>query len=140
MSGGAGRAVSALLDTQVLIRWLGGIGQLSREQTRAIRRADPDDPVLVSDISLWEIVVLCELGRIELDLPLRDWLERAVAPPLVRRVGISPAVAAGVAALPPSFHRDPADRIIVATARTLGASIVTSDDRIVSARLVPTIS
>ena len=44
----------------------------------------------------------------------RDWLDKAVAPPLVRRQGISPVVAADMAALPESFHRDPDDRIIVA--------------------------
>lgn len=132
--------MSALLDTHVLIWWVGGIRRLSPRQVRAIRRASLDDPLIVSDISLWEIAVLHELGRIELDLPLRDWLERAVAPPLVRRVGISPAVAAEVAALPRSFHRDPADRIIVATARLLGVAVVTSDERIVAANLVPTIT
>jgi PIN domain nuclease of toxin-antitoxin system len=50
-----------------------------------------------------------------------------------------PAVAAEVAALPDSFHRDPADRIIVATARVLGAALVTRDRRIVEAGLVPTL-
>ena len=80
-----------------------------------------------------------ELGRIKLRLPLRDWLEAAVAPPLVVRAGISPAVAAEVAMLPVTFHRGPADRILVATARVLGATLVTSDERIADAGLVPTI-
>ncbi|MEQ1858217.1 MAG: PIN domain-containing protein, partial [Longimicrobiales bacterium] len=71
--------------------------------------------------------------------PLRDWLEAAVAPPLVRRVAISPAVAAEVAALPDSFHRDPADRILVASARVTGSTLVTQDRRIVDSGLVPTI-
>ena len=50
-------------------------------------------------------------------VPLRAWLDKAVAPPLVRRHGISPAIAAELAMLPDSFHRDPADRILVATRR-----------------------
>ena len=78
-------------------------------------------------------------GRIRLKIPLREWLEAAVAPPLVRRCGISPAVAAELAALPDSFHRDPADRILVATARVLGATLLTQDRRIVDAALVETI-
>ena len=79
------------------------------------------------------------LGRIRLSLPLRDWLEAAVAPPLVRRCGISPAIAAELASLPESFHRDPADRILVATARVLGATLLTPDRRIVEAALATTL-
>ena len=91
------------------------------------------------NITLWEIATLYSLDRIDLRLPLRDWLERATAPPLVRRFGISPAVASEVAALPDSFHRDPADRIIVATARILGATLLTQDQRIRRAKLVDTL-
>lgn len=94
----------------------------------------------VSDITLWETATLYRLGRIRLDLPLRDFLERAVTPPLVARVGISPAIAAEVAALPKTFHRDPGDRVIVASARLLGATLLTQDRRIVEAGLVPTLN
>jgi PIN domain nuclease of toxin-antitoxin system len=80
------------------------------------------------------------LGRITLHLPLRDWLEAAAAPPLVQRLGISPAVAAAVATLPASFHRDLADRIIVASAQVLGATLLTRDQRILEAALVPTVA
>jgi PIN domain nuclease of toxin-antitoxin system len=106
---------------------------------RAISAAGPDNPLLVSDISLWEIATLHELGRIRIALPLREWLERATAPPLVRLVGISPAIAAELASLPPEFHRDPADRIIVSTARVLGATLLTRDRRIIDSQLVPTL-
>ena len=63
----------------------------------------------------------------------------AVAPPLVRRIGISPAVAAAVADLPATFHRDPADRIIVASARIMGAVLLTNDARIRDAGIVQTV-
>ena len=75
-----------------------------------------------------------------MELPLRDWLEGATAPPLVRRIGISPAIAAATAALPSTFHRDPADRILVASAQVLGATLVTRDAAIIAAGLVPTLS
>jgi PIN domain nuclease of toxin-antitoxin system len=71
---------------------------------------------------------------------LREWLEQATAPPLVQRLPISPAVAAEVATLPGSFHRDPADRIIVASARVVGATLLTQDRRIIEAEIVPTLS
>ena len=128
-----------LLDTHILLYWLEGGKRLSRQQKRIIDRANPERPLLVSDITLWEIATLYELGRIRLELPLRDWLEAAVAPPLVERAGISPAIAAETAVLPPTFHRDPADRILVATARVLGACLLTVDDRIVGSGIVKTI-
>ena len=132
--------MTALLDTHVLIWWLQGDGPLSPAQRRVLGAADGDSPLRVSDISLWEVATLHSLGRIQLTLPLREWLEKAAAPPLVRRHGISPAVGAEAAALPDSFHRDPADRIIVATARVLGATLLTNDRHIVEAGLVSTLS
>ena len=132
--------MTALLDTHVLIWWLQGGGPLSPAQRRVMNAADGDSPLRVSDISLWEVATLHSLGRIQLSIPLREWLEKAAAPPLVRRHGISPAIAADVAALPESFHRDPADRILVATARILGATLLTRDRHIVDSGLVATLS
>lgn len=94
----------------------------------------------MSDISLWEIAMLADQQRIRLDRPLRDWLETATAAPLVRRIGITPAIAAATAALPATFHRDPADRILVATARILGATLLTVDERIIGSAIVPTLA
>ena len=131
--------MTALLDTHILIWWLTDATQLSKAQREVLKSASPDGPLHVSDISLWEVAMLHSLGRIRLAMPLRDWLDKAVAPPLVRRQAISPAVAAEVAALPDSFHRDPADRIIVATARILGATLLTRDQRIVAAGLTATL-
>ena len=97
------------------------------------------ETMLVSDVSLWEVAMLESLGRLRLTIPLRDWLEKAAAPPLVRRQGISPAIASEVAGLPDWFHRDPADRILIATARVLGATLLTQDRRILDAGLADTL-
>jgi len=129
----------ALLDTHILLWWHGDRSGLSREQQDVIAAAGADSPLEVSDISLWEVAMLHGLGRIRLTIPLREWLDKAVAAPLVRRHGISPAVAAELASLPDSFHRDPADRILVATARVLGATLLTRDRRIAEAELVDTL-
>lgn len=94
----------------------------------------------MSEISLWEVATLVHLGRAELSLPVREWLEQATAAPLVERIRITPAIAAEVVAIPASFHRDPADRLLVATARVLGATLVTRDRRIIAAKLVPTLA
>lgn len=128
-----------LLDTHVLLFWLDAEERLTADQREAVRGASEEEPLWVSDITLWEIATLVSLQRIRLRLSLRDWLERAVAPPLVRRVSISPAVAAGVAALPSTFHRDPADRIIVASTLTIGAILLTQDRRIIDSALVATL-
>ncbi len=132
--------MTALLDTHILIWWLNNSNQLSPAQREVIGAASAQSPLLVSDISLWEVATLHNLGRIQLTIPLRTWLDKAVAPPLVRRHGISPAIAAELATLPDSFHRDPADRILVATARTFGATLLTQDRRIIDAALVDTLS
>jgi len=132
--------MNALLDTHILLWWHSESDRLSPEQRKIVEAADATTPLLVSDISLWEVATLHSLRRIHLKLPLREWLDKAVAPPLVRRHGISPAVAAELASLPDSFHRDPADRILVATARVFGATLLTRDRRIVDAGLVDTVS
>ena len=132
--------MTALLDTHVLVWWLGDRRRLSATQRDVVASADAGSPLLVSDISLWEVATLHSLGRIRLAIPLREWLEKAAAPPLVRRQGISPAIAETVAALPDSFHRDPADRILVATARVLDATLLTQDRRIIDAGLVDVVS
>lgn len=132
--------MSALLDTHVLIWWLNDRDRLSPAQQDVVEAADAESPLLVSDISLREVAVLHGLGRIRLTIPLREWLDKAVAPPLVRRQGISPMIAAEVASLPNSFHRDPADRILVATARVLDAAFLTQDRRIIEAELTRTVS
>lgn len=130
----------ALLDTHILIWWFDQRGRLSRAQRDVLAAADASSPLVVSDISIWEVATLWSLGRIQLAVPLREWLEKAVAPPLVRRQGISPAVAAELAVLPASFHRDPADRILVATARVMGATLLTQDRRIVDSGLAATLT
>lgn len=132
--------MKALLDTHILLWWFNATSRLSERQKSVLGSVVEEEPLWVSDITLWEIATLSSLGRIKLHLPLREWLEQASAPPLVQRMSITPAVAAEVAALPDSFHRDPADRIIVASARVLGATLLTQDDRIIQSGLVPVLT
>ena len=132
--------MKALLDTHVLIWWPNDRERLSSTQREVVGSVRPEMPLLVSDISLREVAMLHGLERIRLAIPLREWLDKATAPPLVQRQGVSPAIAAEVAVLPDSFHRDLADRILVATARVLGATLLTQDRRIVDAALADTLS
>ncbi len=132
--------MNALLDTHILLWWFEDQKRLSHKQLDVLSSASADSPLDVADISLWEIATLYGLGRIELTVPLREWLEDAVAPPLVRRRRITPAIAAELQSLPDSFHRDPADRILIATARVHGLTLLTNDRRVTQARLVETLS
>ena len=128
-----------MLDTHVFIRWLLGSKKLSRSHARLLNKAHAGAPVFISDISLWETATLVSLGRLEFDLPLREWLEASIASPAIERQAITPSIAAEVASLPDHFHRDPADRLIVATARVLRATLLTEDELIIDSKIVATI-
>ena len=95
-----------------------------------------DQRPFLCDISLWEVAMLVERGRIELDLPLGEWLDAAAHPRSVQIVSITQRIAVAVASLPDSFHRDPADRLIVATGRALGLPVLSHDRLINRSRLV----
>ena len=128
-----------LLDTHVLLWWHERPARLPNAMRRVISRASAGAPLLVSDITLWEVATLVELKRVRLSMGVSTWLQRATAAPLVERVGITPEIAAEVATLPSSFHRDAADRLLVATARALGVTLVTEDTRIVDAKICATL-
>ena len=95
----------------------------------------------MSAISCWEVAKLVEYGRLTLPCPVSDWLRQALAYPGVRLVELSPRVCVESTRLPGTFHRDPADQIIVATARVLDAPLMTADSKISAdphVKLVPT--
>ena len=131
--------MNALLDTHALVWWVDGSKKLAREQHRATERAASTGTLFLSEISFWEIAMLVEAGKLTFREPLDEWLERAAAAPTVQRIGITPAIAREVASLSTTRNWDPADRILVATARVLGARLVTSDSRIIDSKLVSTI-
>ena len=119
--------------------WFEPNPRLTIAQTAVLNKAQAGPPLLVSDVTLWEIAMLSSLGRLHFEIPLQEWLERATAAPLVERCRITPAIAAQVAALPESFHRDPADRILLATARVAEATLLTADAKIIQSGLVKTL-
>ncbi len=79
------------------------------------------------------------LGRLQFSMPTDEWLSKATAPPLVQMCRLDAEVAGEVANLPDTFHRDPADRIIVATARLREATLVTADLKIIESNIVRTL-
>jgi len=120
-----------VLDTHIWIRILGADPRLSRPEFLAsLEERAGQGALRLSAISLWETSMLAAKGRLTLTLPLRDWLAEAVKMPGLSLVALGPEISAESCLLPGDFHGDPADRIIVATARHLDAVLVTLDQAI----------
>jgi PIN domain nuclease of toxin-antitoxin system len=128
-----------VLDTHIWVWWVHGDSRLSSAQVEAIA-ANERDALGVSAISCWEVAKLVEYKRLELSCSLDVWFEQALGYPGVRLLELTPEIAAESCRLPGEFHRDPADQIIVATARAHGCSLVTSDKKVISYPFVLTIS
>jgi PIN domain nuclease of toxin-antitoxin system len=120
-----------VLDTHVLLWWLGPISsRLSPRATALIEDGLRDDSVVASSISAWEIAMLVAKGKLELSVDVLDWLDAAADTEGFRFIPVDNAVAVESQRLPGDFHPDPADRMIVALARQLGATLVTADAKI----------
>lgn len=122
-----------LLDTHIWVWYV------ENEPSRFSRRIEPiveaaveRGALLISAISIWEIALLEARHRLELSQDVRAWVGRALGFPGVRLKGLSPSIAIESTRLPGSLHRDPADRILVATARLTGAALVTCDQRLLT--------
>lgn len=88
------------------------------------------DGIGVSAISCWEVARLAAGGRLDLTRPMAEWFELALDYPGVQWIDLSPRICIDANNLPGNFHKDPADRIIVATARTIGCDLLTADNLI----------
>ena len=118
-----------LLDTHAWIWWVHGDERLSANQLKIIRESETDS-IGISAISCWEVAKLVERGRLELPVSLETWFEQALNYPGIRIMELTPDISIESTRLPGEFHRDPADQIIVATARVHDCPLITSDERI----------
>jgi PIN domain nuclease of toxin-antitoxin system len=122
-----------LLDTHVLVWWAAGGDQLSEAARETIQRERAGaGEVVISAISAWEVAMLVEKDRLILSIDVGSWLERVAEVDGVLFQPVDVAIARKSASLPGAFHKDPADRMIVATARELGAPLVTADEKILN--------
>ncbi len=128
-----------LLDTHVWVWWVHGNPRLPEDQ-RKMLDAGVDEGIGVSIISCWEVAKLVERGRLSLPQDVVDWLDIALAYPGVQLVQLSPAISVESTRLPQPFHKDPADQIIVATARVNDCSVATADDKILKYSHVRTLA
>jgi len=120
-----------LLDTHYWVWFQFGIReQFTRQNLIAIQQAAVDDRLMISVISIWELGLLEARGRIQLFAPCDQWVQEALATPGLRLAPLTPEIALDSTRLPGRFHADPADRFIAATARRLGARLLTRDERL----------
>lgn len=129
-----------VLDTHAFVWWVAAPDRLPRKaRARLDRAVEQGDTLRVSSISAWEVAMLVARGRLALTMEVGAWLAAAEALPMVEFVPVDNAVALRAVALPDSLPRDPADRLIAATALGLGATLVTGDERLRSYRSLPTL-
>ena len=128
-----------LLDTHVWLWWLHDPEKLSARARETLETGEARGALRVSAISVWEIAVKVEIGKLKLPMEIQRWYEVASTErPLV----VEPLVPSDLIAstrLPGTFHRDPADRIIVAVARRYSAPLVTRDGKLLDYPHVETI-
>jgi PIN domain nuclease of toxin-antitoxin system len=118
-----------LLDTHIWFWWVQDITRLSEVQKNLLQ-SNEREGLGLSVISCWEIAMLVAKKRLILSRPVDEWMRQAMAYPGIRRLQLTPAIAVESTQLPDEFHADPADRIIVATARARDLQLVTNDVRI----------
>lgn len=117
-----------LLDTHVFI-WL-VFAESTLKQKTVLETAALTGGLQVSAITCWEISMLTARGKLKLGMPCLEWVEQALMTPGISLVEISPPIAVEANYLPGTFHGDPADRILVATARVKNLTLATRDNQI----------
>ncbi len=119
--------MTLLLDTHFWIWWLTPRSPLKLAERNALDVAAEAGGVYLAAISLWEAQLLHSKQRLQLPLPFSDWLTRATESRVLTVLPLDRDVVVAVNGLPSRFHGDPADRLIVATARTHGIPLATRD-------------
>lgn len=120
-----------VLDTHIGVWWVHNDAQLT-DKYREIIRAYEDEGMGISVFSCWEVAKLVKLNRLTLHCPIDEWLETALHYPGIQLLALTPEIAVESTQLPGEFHRDPADQIIVATARIHDCPLLTIDDKILN--------
>ena len=118
-----------ILDTHIWVWRVQGDPRLTQNYQQILKAHEPTG-LGISAISCWEVAKLVQYGRLVLPCTITDWFRQALAYPGITIVELTPDVAIESCQLPGPFHSDPADQIIVATARVKGCPLITADSKI----------
>ena len=119
-----------VLDTNTWIWFISNPDFLSKRAQKAVNAAVKDKSILISSISAWEIALLVKKRRLELTLEVTDWIAKSESLPFIKFVPVTNSIAVKSVNLPLPLHPDPVDRIIIATTLSLGAALVTKDEKL----------
>ena len=128
-----------VLDTHVWVLFVSNPELLSKRAKRSLDAAMEEKGILISSISAWEVALLVAKKRLRLTLGVTDWIAKSEALPFITFIPVDNSVAIKSVNLPQPLHSDPADRIIIATAISMGAPLVTKDKKILKYPHVQTI-
>jgi len=120
-----------LLDTHIWLRYQGISGDLKKSALPTIHAAADAGKLYVSVISIWELAMLVRQGRLSLHLSVDRWTEEALSKPGINLLPFTPQIAIESVNLPEPMHKDPADRILVASSRVQQLTLVTRDREII---------
>ena len=128
-----------VLDTHALVWWVNKSDRLSDTASALIEKERKDGQIIISSITAWEVSLLVSKGRLKLSMDVDSWLNLASQIENLEFLPLGNKVLIESTRLPGAFHKDPADRMIVAQARVLSAPLVTVDERIQAYPQVKTI-
>jgi len=128
-----------LLDTHIWLWLLHNPNRLSDAASQLIAAEEMQNGLLISVISVWEVAVKVNVGKLTLPLPIADWYQQARTHSGKVIEPLNPLDAIASTQLPGEFHKDPADRILVAIAQRCNIPLVTCDEKILSYPHVETI-
>jgi len=121
-----------VVDTHVLIWAVQDDARLGPAARGLVDEATRRGGLYVPAITAWEIAMLVQRGRLALGRDVGAWIEQALSLPGVRLMPLKPAIAVDSVRLPGDLHGDPADRMIIATARHAGLPLMTADRAILA--------
>ena len=119
-----------LLDTHIWLWLMDGDSIINKRFANTFEHLREEGKILISPISFWEVGMLAEKGRIELDRDVLDWMNTCLELPGIQISPITPHIAIFSSRLPGTLHADPADRLLIATAHVENAVLVTADKKI----------
>jgi len=128
-----------VLDTHVWLWFISNPELLSRKARKDVEFALQEEKIFISSISAWEIALLVSSQRLKLTLDVSDWIAKSEMLPYFHFIPVDNSIAIRSVNLPEPLHRDPADRIIIATAISLGACLLTKDEKILNYPHVKTV-